>query len=52
MGRARARPYFATPVFDGATEAEIKKWLEEAGCPKGGKTRLHDGMTGDRSNRT
>jgi DNA-directed RNA polymerase subunit beta len=38
--------YFATPVFDGATEGEIKKWLEEAGLPKGGKTRLFDGMTG------
>ena len=23
--------YFATPVFDGATESEIKKWLDEAG---------------------
>jgi DNA-directed RNA polymerase subunit beta len=39
--------YFGTPVFDGATEVEIKKWLEEAGLPKGGKTRLFDGMTGD-----
>jgi DNA-directed RNA polymerase subunit beta len=39
--------YFATPVFDGATEAEIKKWLEDAGLPRSGKTRLHDGMTGD-----
>src|SRR6187399_3339286 len=39
--------YFATPVFDGATESEIKKWLEEAGLPKGGKTSLHDGMTGE-----
>jgi DNA-directed RNA polymerase subunit beta len=39
--------YFATPVFDGATEAEIKKWLEESGLPKSGKSRLHDGMTGD-----
>jgi DNA-directed RNA polymerase subunit beta len=39
--------YFATPVFDGATEAEIKKWLEEAGLPKGGKTQLFDGMSGD-----
>ena len=38
--------YFATPVFDGATEAEIKKWLEEAGLPKGGKTQLFDGMNG------
>jgi DNA-directed RNA polymerase subunit beta len=39
--------YFATPVFDGATESEIKKWLEEAGLPKGGKTQLYDGMSGD-----
>ena len=39
--------YFATPVFDGAREVEIKKWLDEAGLPTGGKTRLFDGMTGD-----
>ena len=39
--------YFATPVFDGATEHEIKAWLEKAGLPKGGKTRLFDGMTGE-----
>jgi len=39
--------YFATPVFDGATEGEIKTWLEKAGLPNGGKTRLHDGMTGE-----
>ncbi len=38
--------YFATPVFDGATEAEIKKWFEQAGLPRSGKTRLYDGMTG------
>ncbi len=38
--------YFATPVFDGATELEIKNWLEQAGLPKGGKTKLYDGMTG------
>jgi DNA-directed RNA polymerase subunit beta len=38
--------YFATPVFDGATELEIKNWLEQAGLPKGGKTRLYDGMLG------
>jgi DNA-directed RNA polymerase subunit beta len=38
--------WFATPVFDGATEAEIKKWLEDAGLPKSGKTALYDGMTG------
>jgi len=39
--------YFATPVFDGATEHEIKHWLEQAGMPTTGKTKLFDGMTGD-----
>ena len=39
--------YFATPVFDGAREDEIKSWLEQAGLPKSGKTRLFDGMTGN-----
>ena len=39
--------YFATPVFDGATEHEIKTWLEKAGLPKSGKTQLYDGMTGE-----
>ena len=40
--------YFATPVFDGATEAEITNWLDKAGLDQtGGKTRLCDGMTGD-----
>src|SRR5213595_2843657 len=38
--------YFATPVFDGARENEIKNWLEQAGLPRGGKTKLFDGMTG------
>ena len=38
--------YFATPVFDGATETEIKNMLEQANLPKTGKTRLYDGMTG------
>src|SRR5687768_11036149 len=38
--------YFATPVFDGATEKEIKSWLDQAGLPKTGKTNLFDGMTG------
>ena len=39
--------HFATPVFDGATEAEIKGWLEKAGLPTSGKSRLIDGMTGE-----
>ena len=37
---------FATPVFDGATEKEIKKQLTLAGLPTSGKTKLYDGMTG------
>ncbi len=45
--RARRGVYFATPVFDGATEEEIKSWLEIAGLPRGGKTQLFDGMTGE-----
>jgi DNA-directed RNA polymerase subunit beta len=35
-----------TPVFHGATEAEIDQWLEEAGLPGGGKSKLFDGTTG------
>jgi DNA-directed RNA polymerase subunit beta len=38
---------FATPVFDGATEAEIKGMLELAGLPTSGQVRLHDGRSGD-----
>jgi len=38
--------HFATPVFDGASEAEIKERLKEAGLPQHGKTLLYDGMTG------
>jgi DNA-directed RNA polymerase subunit beta len=37
----------ATPVFDGATEAEIKKLLKDANLPNSGKTMLYDGMTGE-----
>jgi len=50
--------YFATPVFDGATEKEIKQKLEEAGSRarelglpqivnESGKAVLYDGLTGD-----
>jgi DNA-directed RNA polymerase subunit beta len=49
---------FATPVFDGAPETEIKRFLQEAdsklradGTPQmineSGKTILHDGVTGE-----
>ncbi len=38
---------FATPVFDGATEEEIKGMLELAGLPRSGQIPLHDGRTGE-----
>ena len=38
---------FSTPVFDGATEKEIKRYLEKAGLPTSGKIKLYDGMTGE-----
>jgi DNA-directed RNA polymerase subunit beta len=38
--------YFATPVFDGALESEIKSMLQKANLPQTGRTRLYDGMTG------
>ncbi|KRG66682.1 DNA-directed RNA polymerase subunit beta [Stenotrophomonas chelatiphaga] len=37
----------ATPVFDGATEAEIKRMLELADLPASGQTQLYDGRTGE-----
>jgi len=39
--------HFSTPVFDGATESEIKGQLKAAGLPDDGKTNLYDGMTGE-----
>ncbi len=40
--------YFASPVFDGSREHEIKSMLREANLPESGKTDLFDGMTGDK----
>ena len=37
---------YATPVFDGATEADIKGELATAELPSSGKVTLFDGMTG------
>ena len=39
--------HVASPVFDGATEEEILKFLKKAGLPESGKTILRDGRTGD-----
>jgi len=38
----------ATPVFDGAGEAQIDERLRQAGLPVDGKTVLFDGRTGER----
>jgi DNA-directed RNA polymerase subunit beta len=39
--------HFATPVFDGANEQDIKGFLSQADLPEDGKTKLFDGMTGE-----
>jgi len=36
----------ATPVFDGATEQDIKAALRQAGLPDDGRVALYDGKTG------
>ncbi len=41
----------ATPVFDGATESEIKRLLELADLPTSGQTPLIDGRTGEKFER-
>src|SRR5438093_4432119 len=38
---------FATPVFDGIKEKEIRGYLKEAKLPDNGKTHLYDGRTGE-----
>ncbi len=38
---------FATPVFDGASEADIIGMLKLAGMDVGGQVTLHDGRTGE-----
>lgn len=39
--------YFASPVFDGAREEDIKNVLKEAKLPESGRTVLYDGYTGE-----
>jgi DNA-directed RNA polymerase subunit beta len=46
-GNLRNGVPIATPVFDGATELEIKNLLELAGLPRSGQTTLIDGRTGE-----
>jgi DNA-directed RNA polymerase subunit beta len=46
-GNLRGGVPIATPVFDGASEKDIKKWLELAGLPASGQATLVDGRTGE-----
>ena len=49
LGRAaQAMGYYvATPVFDGAREADIHAALRQAGLPEDGKSTLYDGRSGE-----
>jgi DNA-directed RNA polymerase subunit beta len=38
---------YATPVFDGIKEKDIRNYLKEANLPENGKTRLFDGRSGE-----
>ena len=50
-GNLRGGVPMATPVFDGAAEAEIKGMLELADLPTSGQTTLFDGRTGEKFDR-
>jgi DNA-directed RNA polymerase subunit beta len=49
LGYAAAQLNFKaiTPVFDGATEEEIRAAMKEAGIDESGKSTLYDGRTGE-----
>ena len=46
MALGKLKKHIATPVFNGATEEEVKEMLEKAGFNKTGKVKLIDGRTG------
>ena len=39
--------HVSTPVFDGATEQDVRELLAQAGMSEDGKTTLYDGRTGE-----
>ena len=45
--RIKGGIHFATPVFEGAREADIDKVLEKVGLSTSGQTTLFDGRTGE-----
>jgi DNA-directed RNA polymerase subunit beta len=50
-GNLRKGVPIATPVFDGASEVELKKLLTLADLPESGQVHLYDGRTGDKFDR-
>ncbi|MGL4392809.1 MAG: DNA-directed RNA polymerase subunit beta [Fusobacteriaceae bacterium] len=48
VGKLNGGTFIETPVFDGASESEVKEYLEKAGFPRAGKVTLYDGRTGDK----
>jgi len=50
-GNLRHGVPIATPVFDGAKEADIEEMLELAGVDKSGQSVVYDGRTGDQFDR-
>jgi DNA-directed RNA polymerase subunit beta len=39
---------FATPIFDGASEADLEHYIKKSGIPEHGQTYLYDGLSGER----
>lgn len=48
MGNYNGGTHIATPVFDGASEDQVKDYLEKLGFPRSGKVDLYDGRTGEK----
>ena len=39
---------FSTPIFDGASVADVEEWTKKGNVPENGRSFLYDGGTGDR----
>lgn len=50
-GNVRNGIPITSPIFDGATEGDVKAMLQMAGLPEDGQTTLYDGRTGEQFDR-
>ncbi len=48
FNKLRNGVYFATPVFDGAKETDIRRLMDLCGMDYSGKVALYDGQTGEK----